>query len=226
MEKRKSILNIVLTVVFFGAIWGLLEATIGYILHWLPSMVSGLVMFPIGAALMYAAYRNTDKKSVIIYVGLIAAAIKAINLLMPLPAIGPIKVINPMVSIVLQALVVFGLSFLFERKTKDVKSTFIQVGLIALAVISWRGLFLVNQAMNLVITGNLYDQIKSIEASLSFVFVNGGYEFLILGGFYAIYRLVSYFFTLKNVAIKGPNWLMYVLSPLTLVGAVLAVVLL
>lgn len=226
MEKKKSILNVVLTVVFFGAIWGLLEATIGYILHWLPSMVSGLVMFPIGAALMYAAYRNSDKKSVIIYVGLIAVAIKAINLLMPLPPAGPMKVINPMISIVIQALVVFGLSFLYERKTKDVKSTIVQVGVIALAIVSWRGLFLVNQSINYAITGILPGQLQSATTVLSFLFENGGYEFLILGGIYAIYRLVSYLLTFKKVAIKGPEWLMYVLSPLTLVGAVLAVVLL
>ncbi|MFA5421958.1 MAG: hypothetical protein WC344_04180 [Bacilli bacterium] len=224
MKQKNTILHTILTVVLFGAIWGLLEATIGYLLHWLPSMVSGLVMFPIGATLMYWAFRNTDKKTVILYVGLIAAAIKAINLLMPLPPAGPIKVINPMISIVLQSLIVFGLSYLFDRKTTAVKSTLLQVGILAFAIVAWRGLFLVNQAINYGITGNLPNQLKDAAGILSFIFVNGGYEFLILGVIYAIYRLVSFFLAHKGITIKGPEWIMYVLSPLALVGAVLAVV--
>lgn len=225
MNSNKNVLHVILTVVLFGAIWGLLEATVGYILHFLPATISGLVMFPIGATLMYWAYHSTQKKSAIIYVGLIAAAIKAVNFAMPLPAAGPIKVLNPMISIVLQSLVVFGFSFLFERKTNPVKVALLQIGLIALAIVSWRALFLVNQSINYAITGNLPGQLKSIATMADFTLLNGLYELLILGSIYGIYRLVSSLLARKNIILKAPHWLVYTLAPLTLVAAILAVVL-
>jgi len=61
---------------------------------------------------------------------------------------------------------------------------------------------------------------------LSFVFYNGMFEFFILGLFYVVYRLGSYLLATNNIRIKSPNWLTYILSPLTLIGAVLAVILL
>lgn len=226
MKKQKTILNSLFAVVFFGAIWGLLEATIGYLLHWLPGMWSGLVMFPIGAALMYWAYQNTGRRSAIIYVGLIAAAIKAINFAMPLPAEGIMRVYNPMISIILQSLSVFAVSFLFEKKTSPVKQTILHLGVLALAIIAWRGAFLVNQAIQSVISGNLAYQLTSLTRVSEFVLLNGSYEFGIFVVIYGIYRLLAYVIALSKINVKGSNWIMYVLSPLTLSLAVLAVVLL
>ena len=98
MKQNKSIWVYVL---FFGAIWGILEATLGYALKFLPPLVSGSVMFPIAATLMVVTYQNTKSKSTMIYVAAIAASIKAINLFMP--GLPPIKTYNPMVAMMLQS---------------------------------------------------------------------------------------------------------------------------
>ncbi len=225
MEK-KNWLRKVLTMILFGAIWGLLEATIGYLLHWAPSMVSGLVMFPIGAALMMWGFRSTDDRKAILVAGLIAAAIKAVNFAMPLPGNNLMKVLNPMISIILQAVVVFGFSFVFDRKTTPMKTTFVQLGTIVAAIVGWRLLFLANQGVNYAITGNLASQIQSVENAMSFAFTNGAYELLILAFFYGIYRLGLLIQSKKPLHVSSPDWLIYLLSPLTLAGAVFAVVLL
>ncbi len=41
------------TIVFFGGLWGgLLEATLGYVLHLVPAYISGIIMFPIALGLL------------------------------------------------------------------------------------------------------------------------------------------------------------------------------
>ncbi|MDY0344946.1 MAG: hypothetical protein WCX85_01035 [Bacilli bacterium] len=224
MNNKKTKLNTLFAVVFFGAVWGLLEATMGYILHWLPGMWSGLVMFPIGSALMYWAYQNTGRRSTILYVGLLAAAIKAINFAFPIHWEGLMRVYTPMISIILESITVFAVSYIFEKKTSPAKQTFIHLGAIVLAIVSWRTLFLANQGIQSAISGNLAAQLSSFEASASFIFVNGAYELLVFAMIYGVYRLVQGLLSMKKTDLKTPNWLMYVLSPLTLVFAVLAVV--
>ena len=34
MNNKKTLKNTVMAVIFFGAVWGLLEATMGYLMHW------------------------------------------------------------------------------------------------------------------------------------------------------------------------------------------------
>jgi hypothetical protein len=225
MEK-KNVLRTVLTMVLFGAIWGLLEATVGYLLHWLPSMVSGLVMFPIGATLMMWGFRSTDDRKAILAAGLIAAALKAVNLAMPLPNNDVMRVINPMISIILQSLVVFGLSYAFERKATPLKTAFLQMGTIVAAIIGWRLMYLASQGILFLTIGYYPSQIQSFGNAISFIFSNGSYELLILGFFYGIYRLGNFIQSKKPIHIASPDWLIYALSPLTLAGALIAVVLL
>ena len=226
MNNKKSVSNSLLAIVFFGAAWGLLEATMGYLLHWLPGMWSGLVMFPIGSALMYWAYKNTGRRSAILYVGLLAASIKAINFAFPIHWEGWMRVYTPMISIVLESLTVFAVSYIFEKKASPIKQIFIHLGAIVLAIVSWRLLFLGNQAIQSLISGNLANQLSSFGAAASFVFVNGGYELLVFAIIYGIYRLVQFLIlTFNKTNVKAPNWLMPVLSPLTFVFAVLAVIL-
>jgi drug/metabolite transporter (DMT)-like permease len=225
MEKKNN-LRQVLTMILFGAIWGLLEATVGYLLHWLPSMVTGFVMFPIGAALMMWGFRSTDERKAILVAGLVAAAIKVVNFALPLPGNDIMRVLNPMISIILQSIIVFGFSFLFERKTTPMKATFVQLGVIVAAIVGWRMLFLVNQAVNYAITGVLAAQIQSFANAIDFVFMKGAYELLILVFFYGLYRLGKFVLWKQPIRLTSPDWLIYILSPLTLAGAVFAVVLL
>ena len=171
MKKTKSILIYVL---FFGALWGILEATLGYALQFLPPLVSGSVMFPIAATLMLVTYQNTKSRSAMIYVAAIAATIKAINLFMPgLPAI---KTYNPMIAMMLQSLVLVVFIPLFKKKS--IPSV---VSGIALVGFSWRLLFLGNIAINHALTNFQFSQLASVSNMIQFVVFLGLMEALILG---------------------------------------------
>lgn len=153
-------------VVFFGSIWGILEATLGYGLQFLPELVSGSIMFPIGATIMLYAYKNTDSKKAMIYVAIIAASIKAVNFLFP--GLMPIKTYNPMISIMLQGFAMVSVIALFNQKSLVVKiSSFV------IASILWRGLFLVNIYINNTLTGFNFRQLSSAAAMNEFVVVYG-----------------------------------------------------
>ncbi len=187
--------NILLNVVLFGAIWGILEASFGYALHFLPSLLAGCIMFPIGATLMFWAYRNTQSRGTMIAVAFLAAGIKAINLLMPgKPAI---YTYNPMISMILQSVLVTVAVALFEKKHWAV-----QVGAIAASSIVWRALFIVNVAINYSITGFFSSQLTSVSTILSFIFTNALLEIAILGGLFLAYRFAS-----KKVHLTfQPHW--------------------
>ncbi|HMA63312.1 MAG TPA: hypothetical protein VKP78_11730 [bacterium] len=101
MEDRK---NIFMVVLFYGGLWGILEATLGFALHFLPPGFAGMFMFPIGFYFMYNAYRTTDQHSTIFYTALVAAALKLSNLILPFNTV--MSAVNPAVSIILEGLVV------------------------------------------------------------------------------------------------------------------------
>ncbi|HOJ45196.1 MAG TPA: hypothetical protein PK340_04130 [Bacilli bacterium] len=180
MNKKSLIANVVL----FGALWGLLEASLGYALQFLPPLFSGSIMFPIGAMLMYWAYRNTDNKASIVYVALIAASIKAINFLMP--GLPPIKTYNPMISIMLQSLVMVVIVSLISRNRPAYG--FLGIGILA---VLWRTLFIVNITINHALTGFPFPQLVSPQSILSFIFLYGALETLFLSIAYGIKLLLN-----------------------------------
>ena len=136
-NKMKNSAKTIRTIILMGALWGICEASIGYGLHFLPYGFSGMFMFPIGMYFMYNAYKQSDSKSAILWVGLIAASIKFIDLL--LPTRSPMSVINPATSIILESLVVFAFAKAFQYK-KIVVSSYL-VG------IAWILLFTLTQAL-------------------------------------------------------------------------------
>lgn len=84
MEKKYNPLNILFSVLLFGGLWGLLEATLGSFLH-LPFVGSAgiyasstVIMVPIAYFLMAACYKKSGTFRSAIYMGLIAASMKAI----------------------------------------------------------------------------------------------------------------------------------------------------
>ena len=125
------------TVILMGALWGICEASIGYGLHFLPYGLSGMFMFPIGMYFMISAYKQSESKNAVLWVGLIAASIKFIDLL--LPTRSPMTVINPATSIILESLVVFAFVKVFNSK-KVVASSYL-IGF------SWILLFTLTQAL-------------------------------------------------------------------------------
>ncbi len=176
--------NIWIYVLFFGAIWGILEATVGYVLQFLPPLVSGSVMFPIAAALMMITYQNTKSRSSMIYVAAIAATIKSINLFMPgLPAI---KTYNPMIAMMLQSFVLAVFVPLFKKNSMPTVLTSI-----ALVGISWRILFLGNIAINHALTDFRFPQLANLSSMFEFVLILGIMEALVLGVIHMIYSAIK-----------------------------------
>ncbi|MFH0767246.1 MAG: hypothetical protein ABH890_05375 [Bacillota bacterium] len=199
--------NIWVYILFFGAVWGILEATLGYVLQFLPPLVSGSVMFPIAATLMIITYQNTKSKSAMIYVAAIAASIKAINFF--LPGLPPIKTYNPMIAIMLQSLVMVVFLPLIEKKPLALKVTGI-----ALVGLSWRMLFLGNIAINHALTAFPFVQLASLSNMAEFVLYLGLMEALVLSLIYFAYSVLG-----KKVALGfKPNLL---ISMSTLIVAVL-----
>lgn len=154
------------TILFFGAIWGLIEATVGHILHFLPMLIAGSVLFPFAAFILVQARKQLDHQYELLYVGLIAASIKAIDFL--LPGLSVYKTINPMVSIVMEALIVFAVIKYMSSEKEGNKIVMWQS-----ASIGWRVLFVTYMAIQFALTGNLAPYIDSLTALLSFVLLEG-----------------------------------------------------
>ncbi len=163
--KNKRV-EVISKIVFFGAVWGIVEASVGYVLHLLPGFIAGSLMFPFVMFILVKAYKSLGNRKAIFYVALVAAAIKSVNLLMPfLPAA---KTINPMVSMVLEAALVFAVIPLFD--TNKLPNKF---AAFAIASVGWRLLFLGYQGLNFAITDYLAAYLQSFGSALEFVVLNG-----------------------------------------------------
>lgn len=132
--KNENLKKMILTAVLYGSLWGLAEAVLGYVLHMLPYGISGLVMFPIGFMLMNNAYRQIQKTSIVFYVGIVAAAIKLVDLF--LPFVPTLRILNPAVCILAEAAMVAVLFKLFA----SAKRTDNLIGAV-LASTAWRAFF-------------------------------------------------------------------------------------
>ncbi len=199
-----------LYVLFYGALWGLLEATLGYGLKFLPPLVSGSVMFPIGAAIMLHAYQKTQSQKAILYVGLIAASIKAVDFM--LPGLPTIMTYNPMISIVLQSLAVLSLLPLLKNQKTGVRfSAFLGAGLL------WRIFFLGNQGINIFLFKEVYKQIQSLGNMIDFTLLPGLLDGVVFAGFYfgslAIQKRTTWLFK-PNWAVSGALFLMAIAATL------------
>ncbi len=136
------------TILLLGALWGMCEASIGYVLHFLPAGFSGTLMVPIGFYFTYSAYKLSGKRSAALWVGMIAASVKLIDLL--LPAHSPLSVINPAMAIMLESLLVFVFAKRFSRERVFVPA--LVLGL------SWIVLFTLVQALIVKPASGLYLQ--------------------------------------------------------------------
>ena len=98
MEKTGACWRAIL---FRGAFWGILESTVGALMHLLPVRLGFLVWVPMAMGCMLGAYRATGKARAVLCAAAIAAAFKLTNLVFPIRAD---KVLNPAVSILLEGL--------------------------------------------------------------------------------------------------------------------------
>ncbi|MCD6482206.1 MAG: hypothetical protein J7K80_00525, partial [Candidatus Izimaplasma sp.] len=153
MENKK--IKLLTQIIFYGALWGFVEATLGYALHWIPTLIAGTIMFPIASAILLRAYNKTNSKKALLYIGMVAASIKGINLFLPSYSI--FKTINPMMSIVLESLLVFAVVILFTSEKITNKVAAAQI-----ASIGWRVGYVVFMTIQFVFTGYITYSISSI----------------------------------------------------------------
>lgn len=131
---------IIYNIIIWGAIWGIFEATVGYLLHLVSFGYSWLIWYPVACFFMANVYHNDGRIASIFFVGLLCAAIKMLNLFLP----GRIdKVINPAISIVFEALamaaVVLAANHLLRGKNK---SPFIKALMAFTMNTAWRLLYI------------------------------------------------------------------------------------
>jgi hypothetical protein len=101
------------SIIFWGALWGLFEATVGYVLHALEIRIGFLVWFPAAYFFMSQVYKQTGKPHSVFYTSMIAAAIKLIDFLLPVRID---MVLNPFASILLEGLTVFAVYRSLEKQ--------------------------------------------------------------------------------------------------------------
>ncbi len=164
MEENKKFKWV--DIIYFGAIWGILEATLGYFLHFIPTFVAGMVMFPIAATILLRAYQKLQSKSALLGIGLIAALIKAVNL--PFSPFSIWKTINPMAAIVFESLMVVAVVALVVRPKRIT-----QLIALPLASVGWRGLYLAYMGIQFALTGFLADHLANIHVAIEFAVVGG-----------------------------------------------------
>ncbi len=104
MINKRTHSNAVTVALAAGSLWGVCEATLGYILH--SAHVSGLagtVMVPLGIYFMVLALKRSKKGSAIMMTAMVAAAWKGLNGLMPG---GMVNILNPVQAILVEGLLV------------------------------------------------------------------------------------------------------------------------
>ena len=105
---------------FWGSLWGLAEATLGYALHFAARAIPGLpgfLMFPFAFACMHRAVRESDAAAAAFLASLVAASVKLADFLVP--GHDPIRIINPALSIAMEGLAVYAFMAYCRRHGKE-----------------------------------------------------------------------------------------------------------
>lgn len=135
-DKKTERLKYLLAVTFWGAVWGIFEATIGYLLHLLPVSIGWAVWYPAACFFMANVYRKTRDEGAIVLTGTLASSIKLLNLLLPVRID---RVINPAISILFEALAMAAIIFIVKKLKKR---TFTVIAFSVLGMnILWRTLY-------------------------------------------------------------------------------------
>ncbi len=166
----KNKIRFISQIIFFGALWGIAEASVGYILHIIPGVstfVSGAIMFSFASIILYKAYQRTNSKTSLLYIGMIAAAIKAVDFFLPFGS--PFKIVNPMISIILESMAVFAVITLLDKDDLASKVKGVLIGSVA-----WRALFFAYMGVQYLSSG--------------YVYLHGAMEYL---NFFLIYAFAS-----------------------------------
>lgn len=102
---------------FWGALWGIVEATAGFVVHRASIALPGLpgfVMFPLAFFFMLKAIQSTGNPASALLAALVAASVKLADFIVP--GHDPLRILNPALSIILEGFAVYAISRYFGRK--------------------------------------------------------------------------------------------------------------
>lgn len=154
-------------ILFYGALWGVLEATLGWALKFLPGFVSGSVMFPLALGIMLLAWRKMGDRRSIFIIAVIASLIKLVDLI--LPGLPPVRTINPAIAILLEGAVV-ALLIPVIQKSGLANRVLGAAGMNFL----WRTGFLVYVSVLQLAFGVPVGILRSFASAMSFLLLYGG----------------------------------------------------
>lgn len=191
--NKKFNLRMVLTILFWGALWGIVEATLGTILH-LPGFegtgiyfASSTIILPIAYCLMANCYKKTNSFYSVYLMGIVAGIIKlSVGFV-----IGFIdRVYFPAMYIVLEALAMGSALALFRPKNVLSLKTF---GALVLANTTYQFMYLVVRSLTSESVFASMDAWKAAGEKYLFT-INGVailYSFAIGGAAFGIFKLAE-----------------------------------
>lgn len=117
-NKFSNLTRLIIGVLVFGSIWGCLEATLGGFLNLIIFPNKGAIMCGIGMAIMGAVLAVYRKPAMLPGIGIVAASFKWLNSWLLFVPPTSVQIINPAMSIVLEALA-FALVVVLFRKLME-----------------------------------------------------------------------------------------------------------
>ncbi len=190
MEKREKTLKILFSTLLFGGLWGILEATLGSLLHmhFIPNTMflsSSAIMVPIAYFLMGACYKRSGTFRSVFYMGLITASIKALACLIFHMAFNPIYYI-------LMESVFMGVALLVVRPKK---------------ILSFAGLGTFIIANTLYLSASTFLRVDAMHATSAVFFANLEKYALTINMIAILYSFVfgAILYGVKELALKH-NW--------------------
>lgn len=202
MSKIKH-LSIVLT---FGGLWGILEATIGTLLHLAffdPAGIflgTSVVMITIAYFILGIAYKKTNKAQTMFYIGLVAAFIKMMTVVFPpILAMGFDRILHPSMSILMEASLLAGVTY-FVKPTSIL--SFKGLVSVVIANFAWRIGYVGYTAIIEASGGWASAYTTNVTKLVEFLITNFMLSTLYISGVGAIAYGIKKVLEMKNVSIK------------------------
>ncbi len=123
-------------VIFWGALWGLEEATLGHFLHISAISLGWIFWFPLAYFFMLQVFKKTHQLSAVVLTSFVAAGIKLINIWVT-PNL--LIILCPVISVILEGCTFFLAGKIFTGRHKPLKTS-LQTIFISL---SWRMLYVI-----------------------------------------------------------------------------------
>ncbi len=129
--RKKQLVELALTLLVVGSVWGFLEMTLGSFLHAIHFPQKGAVMGGIAVSLMAFFTTITGKPGLVPLLGVIAALLKPFSaLIYGVPVLSPF-IVNPSLAIILEALAFSAVVITFKKALEKSIPAKISAGMLA-----------------------------------------------------------------------------------------------